>query len=120
VAEDAGGGMRSGGDLLEVGAADAAGVDAQEQFSGADGGHGNGFEADVIDSPVNGSQHGGWNRLAPVFHRDLSGNPHSAFDELQLDEHKLDAFQSRFGPGVSIQAPAPSLGDCRAASGRCC
>ena len=76
MAEDARRGMRSGGNLLKVGAANTAGVNAQEQFAGTDYGHGNGFEANVIHATVNGGKHGRRNRLASIFYRDLSGNPH--------------------------------------------
>ena len=61
VAEDARSGMRSGGDLLQVGATDAAGMDPQQQLSGADLRDGNSFEADVVYSAVNRRQHGGGN-----------------------------------------------------------
>src|ERR1035438_2888684 len=47
VSEDAGCGMGTGGNLLEVGAADAAGVDADEHFSSTDLGNGQGLHADV-------------------------------------------------------------------------
>ncbi len=65
--------------FLEVGAADAAGVNADEQLSGGDCGHGNRFEADVVDSAIDGGQHGRGNRLAMVFDCELSGNPHQVF-----------------------------------------
>ncbi len=58
MAEDAGGGVGSGGDFLEVGAADAAGVDFDQDFAGADFGDGDGFEADVVDAAIDGGQHG--------------------------------------------------------------
>jgi hypothetical protein len=48
VAEDAGRGVRSGGNFLEVGAADSAGVYADEQLSGADRGDGNRLQANVV------------------------------------------------------------------------
>ena len=64
MAEDAWGGMRAGGNLFQVRAADAAGVHADQQLSGADLRDGNGLEADVIDAAVNRGQHGRGNRLA--------------------------------------------------------
>ena len=57
VSEDAWGGVGSGMDFLEIGAAHAAGVDADEQFAGADAGDGNGFESDVVDAAVYGGEH---------------------------------------------------------------
>ena len=63
VSEDARCRMRSGGNLLEVGAADAAGVDADEHFARADRGHRNCFEADVVDAAVDRSVHCCWNGL---------------------------------------------------------
>ena len=59
VAEDAGGGVGAGVDLFEVGSADAAGGDFDEQFAGADGGHGHGLDAHVVDAAVDYGAHGG-------------------------------------------------------------
>jgi hypothetical protein len=61
MAEDAGRRVRSGSNLLEVGATDAAGVNADEQLPGAYLGDGDGFEADVIYSAIDGGEHGGRN-----------------------------------------------------------
>jgi hypothetical protein len=74
MAEDARWGMRPGGDFLQVSAADAAGLDAEEQLSGADLRHGNGFQADIIHSAVDGGEHGHRDRFAAGFHGDLSGD----------------------------------------------
>ncbi len=57
VSEDARGGVRAGVDLLEVCTADAAGIDADEEFAGADLGDGHGFDADVVDAAVDGGAH---------------------------------------------------------------
>ena len=57
VAEDAGGGMGAGVDLFEVGAAHAAAVHADEDFAGADFGDGDGLNAHVIDTAVDGGAH---------------------------------------------------------------
>jgi hypothetical protein len=73
VAEDARGGMRTGGDLLEVGAADTAGVNANEHFSGANGGYWNSLEADIIHAAVDGGLHNRGNRMLRGFDRVLSG-----------------------------------------------
>jgi hypothetical protein len=54
VAEDAGRGVRSGGNFLEVGAADSAGVNFEQKLARADGGNGNGFETNVIHAAVDG------------------------------------------------------------------
>ena len=62
VSEDARRGMGAGGNLLEVGAADAAGVNADENFSGTDFGDGDSFEADVVHAAVDCGQHGRRNR----------------------------------------------------------
>jgi hypothetical protein len=59
VAEDAGRGVRAGVDLLEVGAADAAGGDFDQQFAGADLGNGHHLNAHVVDAPVDDGLHGG-------------------------------------------------------------
>ena len=54
VAEDAGGVVGAGVDFFQVGAADAAGVDAQEDFAWAQSGQGHGFDADVVGGSVDG------------------------------------------------------------------
>jgi len=61
MAEDARSGMRSGGDLLKVRATNPAGVNPQQQLSGADLRDGNSLKADVVYSAVNGRQHSGGN-----------------------------------------------------------
>ena len=63
VAEDAGSVVRAAVDLLEVGAADAAGVDLDEHFAGADLGDGDGLDADVVDAAIDGGAHGCGNCL---------------------------------------------------------
>ena len=80
VAEDAGRGVGSGGNFLEVSAADAAGMDAKEQFARADRRHRNGFQADVIDSAVDGGEHGRRDGFAAGFDGDLSGDRHQLFE----------------------------------------
>src|ERR1700691_4516272 len=74
--------MRSRGDLLQVRGANPAGVHPSQHLPGTNRGHATRFQADVIHATVNGGQHGGGNRLAAVFHRDLSGNSHLPLDEL--------------------------------------
>jgi hypothetical protein len=83
VAEDARGGMRSSGNLLEVGAANAAGVYTQQKFPGAYLGDRDGFQANIVDAAVNSGKHGRWNRLASIFYCDLSGNPHYVLNEFR-------------------------------------
>ena len=61
VAEDARGRMRSGGDLLQVRSADAAGVHAHQQLARRDFGHRNGFQPYVVLSAINRRLHGGGN-----------------------------------------------------------
>jgi len=50
--------MRAGGDLFQVGATDPAGMDADEEFSGADHGNGDRFQANVVHTAINGGLHG--------------------------------------------------------------
>jgi hypothetical protein len=57
VPEDARGGVRAGGNLLQVSAADAAGMHSDEQLARADGGDGHGFQADVIAAAIDSGQH---------------------------------------------------------------
>jgi hypothetical protein len=57
MTEDAGRRVGAGVDFLQVRAADAAGMDAKEDFARTDLGHGNGFEANVIFAPVNDGAH---------------------------------------------------------------
>jgi len=58
VPEDAWRGVGSCCNFLEVGAADTAGVHAQEQLSGACLWNGNGFQAHVIHTAIHRRQHG--------------------------------------------------------------
>ena len=76
VAEDAGSGMGSGGNFLEVGAADAAGMDADENFFSANFGDRNSFRADVVHAVVDGGQHGRRDRACVRIERILSGYGH--------------------------------------------
>jgi hypothetical protein len=76
VSEDARGGMRAGGDLLQVRATDATGVHSNQHFSWADLGNWNGLEADIVDAAVHRSLHGRGDRMQMGFDRKLSGNGH--------------------------------------------
>ena len=58
MAEDAWGRVRAAVNLFEIRATDAAGGDVDENFAGSDGWDRDGFDADVIDAPVNRSAHG--------------------------------------------------------------
>jgi hypothetical protein len=58
VAKDPGSGVRAGGDFLQICAADAAGMDADEDLASADLRHRNGLHADVVDAPIDRGQHG--------------------------------------------------------------
>jgi hypothetical protein len=60
MAEDARGGMRAGGDLFEIGPADAAGVNTDEKLARADFRNGDFFQSNVIDAAIDGSPHGQW------------------------------------------------------------
>ena len=77
VSKNARRGMRAGGDFLQIGAADSAGMHPHQQFAGADLGNGNRFQANVVHAAIHRRQHGGRNRLLVVFDRELSGNGHS-------------------------------------------
>jgi len=57
--EDAGGRVGAGVDLLEVGAADTAGVDADEDFAAVDFRDGDGLDTDVVNASVDRGAHGG-------------------------------------------------------------
>jgi hypothetical protein len=48
-------------DLLQIGAADSAGVNLDKDFAKADLGNGNGFYTYVVDSTIDGGTHGGRN-----------------------------------------------------------
>lgn len=78
MSEDARGGVRSGRNLLEVCAADTAGMHADEKFSGADGGDWDGFEADVVNAAVDRGLHGRGNQMLRRLDRIRSGNGHQA------------------------------------------
>src|ERR1019366_3292984 len=59
MAKDAGSRMRTGGNLLEIGAADAAGVDPDQDFSWADLRNRDGFQPNVVHAAINRRLHGG-------------------------------------------------------------
>ena len=58
VSEDARGRDGAELDFLDVGGADAAGGDADEEFAGADARDGNGFDAQVVDAAIDDGAHG--------------------------------------------------------------
>lgn len=68
--------MGTGGDLLEIGTADSAGMDPNQQLARADLRDGNSFQADIAHTAVNRRQHGRGDRLALPLDLDLSGNAH--------------------------------------------
>jgi len=78
VSENSRGGVRAGRNLLEVGAANAAGVNADKEFSWADSGDRNGFEADVVYAAIDRSLHGRWNRAWVGLDSILSDEGHQA------------------------------------------
>jgi hypothetical protein len=57
VAEDSGSRMRTSGDLFQIRAANSASMNPKQQLSGADLWNGNSFQADIVHSAVNSSQH---------------------------------------------------------------
>ena len=57
MAKDAGGRVGAGVDFFEISAADTAGGNFNEQFAGADGGHGNGLDTHVVDAAVDYGAH---------------------------------------------------------------
>src|SRR5664279_5353446 len=63
MAKDARGGMGTGCNLLEIGAADAAGVDPNQNFSRADLRHRDSLHADVVHAAINRRLHGCGDRL---------------------------------------------------------
>ena len=58
MAKDPRRGVRPGMDLLQVSATNAAAMNANEYFPGADSGHGNGFDPNVVHATINGCLHG--------------------------------------------------------------
>ena len=84
VAENARSGVRTRRDLLEVSATNTARVHAQQQFPSAKRGHGNGFQANVIDTAINRRQHSGGNFLDLIFDRELPSYRHDSLDELRI------------------------------------
>ncbi len=95
VSEDARGRMGTGGDLLEVGAADAAGVNAEEHLTVGDLGYGDGFEADVVYATVDCGLHGRGDRMWMSLDREVSSHGH----EVILDDVG-GRFVSNQGDGV--------------------
>ena len=58
MSENAGRGDGAVLDFFDVGGADAAGGDPDEEFVGADGGDGDGFEAQIVDAMIDDGAHG--------------------------------------------------------------
>jgi hypothetical protein len=110
MAENAWGGMRSGSNFLEVGAADATGVNPYQQLSGTNLRDGDSFEADVIYTSVNRRQHSGGDGLRLVVDCELSGNGHRySLDEIRVRFASTAVYVSRRlflsafgGPWVSV------------------
>jgi hypothetical protein len=72
--------MRTSMNFFEVGAADAAGLDAQEYLSGADRRYGHGFYANVVDAAINRSLHDRGQMHLPcsrVFSANLGSGSHT-------------------------------------------
>jgi hypothetical protein len=63
MTKDAGRGVRSRSNLLEVGPADAAGVHSKEKFACTDPRNWDGLNADVTDAAIHRRLHGGGNRF---------------------------------------------------------
>jgi len=55
--------MGAGGDLLQISAANTAGMDADENFARTNLRDGNGFQANVFFAVINSSMHGAGNGL---------------------------------------------------------
>lgn len=81
--------MRTGRNFLEVSAADAAGVDADEHFSRANLRNRDSLHANVIDAAVHGGEHGRRDQARVLLERILSGNGH----EVILDDVGVGSFQ---------------------------
>jgi hypothetical protein len=79
MAENPGRGMGTGGDLLEVRAANSTRVDPYQHLAGADLGNRDSLEADIVDAAIHRSLHGCGDRMRRVFDRVLSGNSHEVF-----------------------------------------
>jgi len=58
MAKDSRSRVRAGGDLLQVRAANSAGVDFDQDFAGTDLGHRHGFQPYVLDTAIYRGQHG--------------------------------------------------------------
>ena len=70
------GGMRAGCYFLEIGAANSAGVDLYQNFTGSDFGHGDSFEPHIIHAAIDGCPHGRWNFVCELGRGHLWGNGH--------------------------------------------
>jgi hypothetical protein len=67
VSENAGRGVGAESDFFEVGAADAAGVNANQDLARADGGDWDSFDANVILAAIDSGLHSGWNYRSGFF-----------------------------------------------------
>ena len=68
--------MGAGGNLFEVGAADAAGVNANQHLAGADRWDRDSFQANIVYAAVDGGLHGRGNGSRVGFERILSSYGH--------------------------------------------
>ncbi len=67
MSEDTWSGMRTRVNFLEVGAADAASGDANEDLTRSDGWNRYGFDTDIVDAAIDSGAHGGRNRVSGDF-----------------------------------------------------
>jgi hypothetical protein len=72
--EDARCGVRAGAYLLEVGPADAAGVDAEQQFAGCELRYRDGLQAHVVAPTIDGGPHERRDCDAPFYPVDFGGD----------------------------------------------
>jgi hypothetical protein len=68
--------VRTARDLLEIGSADAASMNSDQQLARPNVRHRHGLHSNVIDAPVNRRLHGGRNRMLRVCDRELSRDCH--------------------------------------------
>jgi hypothetical protein len=89
VTENAGGGVRTRGNLLEISPTDSAGVNPQQHFAVADLGYGDGLKADVVHATINRSLHSRGDRVVMALDSNLSGDAHNGI----LDDVGAGLFQ---------------------------
>src|SRR5262249_10313325 len=107
MAEDPRRRVGTGGDFLEIGATDPAGVHADQNLAGPDRRYGHRFHADVVDAAVHGGVHGGWNRFWIGLDRVLPGYGHRRIVNDDIKEFAVEGARRRQHEAAGSSGDSP-------------